>query len=222
MEKFKNKLILKILEKFQAIAALESLAALADWDLNTYMPVKAAEDRGFILGKVNILMKNLILDKDFKNLIEKCQLEDLNEYEKAVVRILTREINIIEKLPDDFIENWNKTTNQAQVVWREAKKNNDFKKFQPYLQKIIDLVKKKSELLSYQDHPYDALVDLFEEGWTTADFNVFFNLIKEPLRNLLAKIQSAPNYQGKHPLEDEIYDKEKMKELNFYVLSLLK
>lgn len=222
MEKFKNQLILKILEKFQVVAALESLTALADWDLNTYMPVKAAEDRGLILGEVSILMKNLILDKEFKDLLEKCQTENLNDYEKAVVRVLKREISIIEKLPDDFIENWNKITNQAQIVWREAKKDNDFQKFQPYLQKIIDLVKKKAELLGYQDHPYDALINLFEEGWTTKDFDIFFNSIKEPLKSLLTKIQSAPNYRNKHPLEDEIYDKEKMRELNFYVLSLLK
>lgn len=222
MQKFENQLILKILEKFRLVAALESLISLADWDLNTYMPVKAAEDRGFVLGKVSILMKDLLLNKEFKDLLEKCQTESLNDYEKAVVRVLKREISIIEKLPNDFIENWNKITNQAQVVWREAKKENDFKKFEPYLQKIVDLIKKKTEFLGNKDHPYDVLLDLFEEGWVTKDFEFFFNSIKEPLKNILTTIQSSSNYRSKHPLEDEIYDKEKMKELNFFVLSLLK
>lgn len=222
MKKFKNKLILKILEKFQFIASLESLVALADWDLNTYMPSQAVEDRGLILGKVNVLMKSLILNKNFKKLIEKCQNEDLNDYERAVIRVLKREINIIEKLPDYFIEEWNKITNQAQIVWRESKKSNNFQEFEPYLNKIVDLVKKKSELLGYQGHPYDVLIDLFEEGWTTEDFENFFNSIKEPLKTLLYKIQSSKNYCDKHSLENEIYDSEKMKELNFYILNLLK
>ncbi|GIW66730.1 MAG: carboxypeptidase M32 [Candidatus Parcubacteria bacterium] len=221
MTKFKNKIILEILDKFKFISALDSLVALADWDLNTYMPPRAAEERGIILAKVNLLIKNLILDKNFKKLLAKAEGEDLNDYERAVVRVLNREIRIIEKLPDDFIEEWNKTVNEAQVVWRESKKENNFKQFQPYLEKIIDLVKKKIEFLGYQDHPYDVLIDLFEEGWKTKDLEVFFGSIKEPLKNLLLQVQKSSKYEINHPLENEIYQKELMEKLNYFALDLL-
>ncbi|MEM4295608.1 MAG: hypothetical protein QXS91_02265, partial [Candidatus Anstonellales archaeon] len=44
-------------------------------------------------------------------------------------RIGEREIKIIEKLPDDFIEEWNQLTNAAQVVWRKAKEEDNFESF---------------------------------------------------------------------------------------------
>ncbi len=219
--KFKNKIILELLARFKAISALDSLVALAHWDLNTYMPPKAAEERGIILAKVNLLIKDLILDKTFKDLLSKAEKENLNDYEKAVVRILNREIRIIEKLPDKFIEEWNRTINKAQIVWRESKRENNFKQFQPYLKKIIDLVKKKTEFLGYQDHPYDALIDLFEEGWQTKDLEVFFSSIKKPLENLFSQIQKSSRYITKHPLENEYYNKESMEKLNYFVLELL-
>lgn len=221
--KFQNKIIKNILNKYYYISSLESLISLADWDLNTYMPESSAEDRGFVLGKVNLLIKNLILDKKLKKLLEKAKenLEKLNDYEKGVVRVLEREINIIEKLPNEFIEEFNKVTNEAQIIWRNAKKENNFEKFKPHLEKIVELIKKKAEYLGYEEHPYDALIDLFEEGWTTKDFENFFEVIKKPLKDLFNQIRNSPFYKEKHPLEEEKYEKEQMEKLNYYVLSLL-
>jgi len=219
--KFKNKYILEILEKYYTIASLESLINLADWDLNTYMPEGASEDRGFILGKISVLRKELLLDKELKELVEKAKKEELNDYERGVLRVIEREQEKLEKLPNEFIEELNQVTNEAQIVWRRAKNNDNFKEFEPYLEKIVNLSKKEAEYLGYEKHPYDALIDNYEEGWTTEDFEKFFNEIKAPLKNLLEKIKKAENYTPQHPLEEERYDKEKMKELNYYALKLL-
>lgn len=221
--KFYNENIKKILERYYFLSSLDSLIALADWDLNTYMPENAAEDRGFVLSKVSILYKNLLLDKEIRKYLDNLEneIENLNDYEKGVFRVLKKEIEILEKLPDDFIEEWTRLTNEAQVIWRKAKKENDFEKFKPYLEKIITLTKKKADYLGYKKHPYDALVDLFEDGWTTEDFDNFFGSIKDPLKDLFAKIKNSSLYLEKHPLEDEEYEKEKMEQLNYYTLHLL-
>jgi len=221
--KFQKEVVLKILDKYYTIASLGSLISLADWDLNTYMPEGSAEDRGFVLGKVNLLVKKLILDSELKELISKAKdnFEKLNDYEKGVIRVLEREIKIIEKLPDEFIEKWTKLTNEAQIIWRKAKEESNFELFRPYLEKIVELAKEKAEYLGYKEHPYDALIDLFEEGWTTKDFEKFFESIKEPLKSLFNKIKNSKNYIEKHPLEEEKYEKENMEKLNYYVLGIL-
>ncbi|MCS7201023.1 MAG: carboxypeptidase M32 [Patescibacteria group bacterium] len=222
MTKFESQIILDILDKYQTISSLGSLVSLADWDLNTYLPPKGAEDRGFILSKVNILLKKLILDGDLVSLIEKAEKsEQLNDYERAVIRILNREINMIKKIPDDFLEEWNRTVNQAQMVWREAKENDDFNTFLPYLEKIINLTRKRADLLGYDNHPYDALIDIFEEGWNTADFDSFFFRIKNSLLEFLEKIKSSKFFVEKHPLENEKYRQADMEKLNYFVLELL-
>ncbi len=219
---YQNKIIKEILNRYDMIASLESLRALADWDLNTYMPEKASEDRGFVLGKTEVLIKKFLLDKEFLKLIKKGEKEkNLNDYEKAILRVLKRKIQIYQKLPDKFIEEFNEVTNKAQIVWRKAKQENDFKSFQPHLEKIVELIKKEAEYLGYQKHPYDALIDLYEEGWTKDDFENFFGNIKDKLKELLLKIQKSRFYQDHHPLEDEKYQKEKMEKLNYEVLKIL-
>ncbi len=222
MAKFNNKVVKEILEKYKTISALSSLSALAGWDLNTYMPPKAGEDRGFILGKVEVLTKKLLLDKEFLSLLKKAEkIKNLNDYERGVIRVLQRRINILKKLPDQFIEEFNQVTNTAQVVWRKAKENNDFKSFQPYLEKIVNLVKKQADYLGYKTHPYDALIDLYEEGWTTQDFETFFNSIKGELKSIFEKIKSSKDYLVRHPLENEKYRKEDMEKVNYEVLKIL-
>jgi carboxypeptidase Taq len=220
--KFRDKLIREILERYKTIDAIQRLSALAAWDLNTYMPQKSAEDRGIILGKADVLIKKLILDKEFVRLINKAEKEkNLNDYEKAVIRILKKRIKILSKLPDKFIEEFNETTNKAQIVWKNAKENDNFKEFLPYLKKIFDLVKKQAEYLGYKEHLYDALIDLYEENWTTKDFENFFNSIKDELKKLFEEIKSSKNYIDKHPLEKEKYRKEDMEKVNFEILKIL-
>jgi len=220
--KFKNKLIKEILERYMTIDSIQRLSALAEWDLDTYMPPKAAEERGIILSKAGVLVKKLILDKEFLRLINKAEKEKkLNDYEKGVIRVLQRRIKILSKLPDKFIEEFNKTVNKSKVVWKNAKKNDNFKEFLPSFKKIFELVKKKAEYLGYKEHPYDALIDLYEEGWTTKDFENFFNSIKDELKKLFEEIKSSKNYIDKHPLEKEKYRREDIKKVNYEVLRIL-
>jgi len=62
---------------------------------------------------------------------------------------------------------------------------------------------------------------LYEEEWTTKDFENLFNNIKEELKLILEKIKSSKNYIDKHPLEKEKYKKEDMEKVNLEVLKIL-
>lgn len=223
MTKFQNKQILQVLSYYHTIAALESLSSLAGWDLETNMPEAAVSDRGFVLAKADSLIQRLMLDKEFRFLVSKLDADksELNEYERAVVRVLRREIQVLEKLPPAFIEEFNRRTIEAQVVWRRAKQENHFKLFAPSLQKIVDLTKKKTEYLGYVNQPYDALIDLYEEGWTTADLEDFFTRVKPSLKGLLTKITSSTKYCRPVSLADEKYETQTMKKLNESVLQWL-
>jgi len=219
--KIRNKTIKEILLKYRKIDSLKRLISLAGWDLNVYMPQKAVEDRAFIISEVELQIKNLILDKSFIKLVNEVKENNLNIYEKAIIRVLKREIGYLQKLPSSFIEEFSKITNKAQVVWREAKDRNDFSVFKPYLEKIVYLVKKEVEYLGYKEHPYDALIDLYEEGWTTKDFEDFFSFVKPRLKDIFFKVFNSKYFIDKHPLEKEKYNKEKMEKLNLRVLKIL-
>ena len=219
MKFFQNKTILQILDYYKSLWALSYASGVAHWDLETYMPVKGAGIRGEALGRLSVIRQKMFLDKNFVELIHKAEkARELTDQEKGVVRILLRSLKFYEKLPASFIEEFEKLTNTATVVWREAKEKNDFKLFEPYLSKIFDMNKEAADYLGYKDSPYDALLDQFEEDLTAREVDNFFGQIRESLQDLLKEIKSSKKYQKIHPLETAKYDKKRMEELNIKVL----
>lgn len=218
----KHPRILELLEKYKVIWALGHLSGLGHWDLETYMPEEGAKARGEALAKIASLSQGLFLNEEFVTLVEKASQEkDLNDYEKAIIRLLKRSLKYYQKLPKEFIEEFVKTTSEATVAWKNAKEKNDFSIFQPYLEKIVGLVRKKAEYLGYKKHKYDALLDLYEEGLTTEDVEKYFSSIKDRIIGLKNKIVASSRYRKEHSLADESYEIEKMKKFNGIMLKLL-
>jgi carboxypeptidase Taq len=217
----KNKIILEILEKYKDIWALNHLYSLGHWDLETYMPKDGLEARSLALSKIATMIQSLYLNDHFIDLIKKAGSVDLNDAEKGILRILKRNLKYYQKLPPGFVEDFVKTTAVATEKWKIARKNNDFNIFLPHLEKIIELSKKKSELLGYKKHPYDALLDEYEEDLTTEMVDSYFDKIKQPLIDLILNIKSKEKYTETHILEKKEYDIEKMKLLNQKILDYI-
>lgn len=212
---FKNSTILKILDYYKNIWALSYTSAVSHWDLETYMPKKGVVVRAEALGRLAVIRQKMFLDTNFVELIKKAsKLNNLTDEEKGVVRVLERSLNFYQKLPKEFVEEFENLTNNATVIWREAKEKNDFKIFEKSLTKIFDMNREMSEYLGYSDSPYDALLDQYEEGLKSKDVNLFFEEIKLPLKSLLFKITASKKYQQTHFLENADYDKAKMEKLN--------
>src|SRR3989344_5429049 len=218
----KNTKILKLLEDYRVMWALGHVSGLAYWDLETYIPQDGVEARSEALSKIASLSQKLFLDKDFVRQIKECaQIKDLNDYEKGIMRLLEKSLKSYEKLPPLFIEEWSKLTSEGTDVWRKAKETNNFSLFEPYLQKIVDLSRQKAKYLGYTDHPYDALLDDYEEGLTTKEVEEYFNSLKGQIVSLVNNIKKSKRYSLTHPIEEESYDKEKMVAFNEKLLHKL-
>lgn len=98
-------------------------------------------------------------------------------------------------LPKKFVEECAQVTSQAINAWRSAKQENAFQKFAPFLEKIVNLNRKKADYLGYQEHPYDALLDCHEPNMTTKEVSTVFSKLKESLTPLIKKV-------SKYPVED--------------------
>ena len=58
------------------------------------------------------------------------------------------------------------TVSKSFNAWNLAKKENRFYLFEKELAELVELKKEETEILGYQEHPYDALMDEFEKGCT--------------------------------------------------------
>lgn len=217
---FTNPIILKILVYYKDLWSLSYLSGLASWDLETYMPKKAAGYRGEAMARVSTIRQKLFLDKEFVGLINKANTENnLTDQEKGVVRVLNQSLKLYQKVPSSFLEEFEKLTSKSTVVWSEAKEKNDYSLFIHDLEKIFDMNRQLAEYLGYKDSPYDALLDLYEEGLTSKTVIGFFNEINNPIKDLIKNITTSKKYQKKHWLEDQKYDKNELSKLNDKILN---
>jgi carboxypeptidase Taq len=216
---FKNKKVIEILSEYKNIWALSYLSNLADWDMNVYMPEKGADSHGEAMAKASTMIQSFYLDEKFSKLIKEAGEEkNLNDAEKGVVRLLSKALEDFSKFPPEFLEELNKATSVAQGVWAKAKKENDFKSFEPHLEKLVELARKQADYVGYKDHPYDALLDNYEEGLTTKDVERFFDSIRPFLVDLLAHIKKSPKFKKVHPMELEKINLKQAEKLNKKVL----
>jgi len=220
MSLFKNPIVLDLLTKYKPIAAMAHTSALLGWDLEINMPEAGASARGQAQAEIDLLRQKMTLD--LTGLIEKAEKQKtLNDAEKGIVRVVKRELDYYQKLPADLLEQLNKATVEAAAPWRDARKKADFRIFQPHLEKITDLKRKQAEYLNADTHPYNALLDLFEEGLTIDDLDKIFSALVPQLKKILAKTLSQGRFPEKHPIEDLDYDVEALKQVNEKLIAML-
>ena len=220
MASLTNPVILDILKQYRPIAAMTYSASLLNWDTEINMPEAGAAARGQAQAELEMLGQKMTLS--LAGLVEKADGEKtLNDAEKGVVRIFKRALHYYQKIPPELVEELQKATSEAAVPWRTARAKSDFQIFQPHLEKITDLKRKQASYLDPSATPYDALLDLSEEGLTTNDLDKIFSELIPHLKKILDKTVSQGAFPEKHPLEDADYDVPGMKRVNEKLISLL-
>lgn len=213
-------IISKILEEYKKVWAINYASNLLSWDVETYMPEDSAKTRGEVLAQLETLEQKFIID--LKPLIEEAsKIEDLDDFEKGVVRVLNRKLKYYTSIPSELLMEIHKISTEAEVVWRETKKRSDFSRFKPFLEKLVDLERQVTEKLGYEGSPYNALLDLFEEGLTVKDVDSIFNTLMPALKRILERVQSEGKFPSNHPLESMPYESNVMIKVNEDLLKIL-
>jgi carboxypeptidase Taq len=213
-------LVIELTEKYKPLWALESVGSLLDWDMETYMPTGSSKERGFAIAQTQLLRQERMLQ--LADVISKAEnAKELNDFEKGFMRVMRRDLDFYVKLPPKLLEEIHRTATEGTVVWREARRKSDFSMFKPYLEKMVDLKRQEAEKLGYRGHPYNALMDTYEEGVTTDDVDGIFSNLAPKLKEILGKVLSAGKFPTTHPLEEISYEEAAMRRVNEDALKLL-
>ena len=151
------------------ISKLTSAATLMGWDQQTYMPEKALAFRAEATGALSKMIFELSTHEDLGVYLEELgQRSDLSTTEKASVRVVGKEYRRSKAIPASFVEEYAVAQTQAQSAWVEARKASDFSLFQPLLEKMIGFARRFADYYGFEDEPYDAHLDRYEPGMTSA------------------------------------------------------
>lgn len=174
---------------------LNMAAAVLEWDQETYMPPGAAHARAQQTATLRKLAHEFFTTDQIGLLLEHLQAKvanlDSESFEASLVRITQHDYDKAIKLPSSLVAEMTKATAHAKQAWKEARETNTFATFAPHLERLIDLNLKKAEAYGYEDRVYDALLDQFEPGMTTAEVEHVFGDLRAQLVPLVHAIADA-------------------------------
>ena len=125
------------------ISDLGAASAIMVWDQQVNMPPGGAEARGNQLATVQKLVHQKSITDEVGQLIadlsEAAKDWDPDSDEARLVKVAKRDYELAVKVPPEFTAEFAKVTTVAFGAWAEARAENDFSKFQPHLEKIVEL-----------------------------------------------------------------------------------
>jgi len=179
------------------------IAALLGWDQMTYMPQKGSEERAEQLCMISRLAHERVISDEFYNHLKKLDemSNTLTEKDRIIVIKLKEDVEKARKVPSEFVEKMSKTTSLAYTAWEEAREKNKFSLFAQHLEKIIELEKQYCDYVKLPGHPYNSLLDDYEEGMTVDTLRKEFGALRPQLVEILKEITSSAVYQKQQPVK---------------------
>jgi carboxypeptidase Taq len=186
-------------QEFRRLHAFRGALSLLRWDAAVMMPRGSADVRGEQLAALETEHHALLTTPKVARLLERAEAgaSQLEDWPLANLHEMRRQRDHAIATPPSLIARLAKATARAEVYWVEAKKANDFKLLAPHLEEVVHLVRDKAALLGQARGlaPYDALVDGFTPGISTADIDTIFKALSRKLPSL---INEAIEVQAAH------------------------
>ena len=184
------------------IEDLKATAAVLRWDQETHMPEGGAEARAQQLSTLQSTAHKRFVAEETGELLDRAADAvgdaDPLDPDAALVRVTRRDHERAVRIPSSLVAELSKATSQAQQAWTQARQNDDFSRFAPHLERLVELSVEKAEAIGYEDEPYDALLTEYEPGRTTAEVNALFDTLREDLVPFVDAIGDAP------PIDDSL------------------
>src|SRR2546428_679967 len=162
-----------LIRRIKEQSLLGSCANVLNWDERTYMPRQGSNHRAEQMALMARLTHEMFTTPEIGQLLTELESSLLARGKDKVQAVNLREIrrgyDRAVKLPKELVEELARVTTRAQQVWQEARHANDFKTFQPWLEKIVALKRREAEAIGFTEVAYDALLDEYEPGATTTE-----------------------------------------------------
>ena len=189
-----------IQQAVEALKKLQELMAAYNHVLNvTYLDAATAapkgsfEGRGKTIGIISKITYDLITNPDNGILLQFLEenTDKLDPQTRRETENLRKQYDQIHRIPAEEYVEYTVLLNDAESVWENAKNENNFPAFAPYLEKIVDFNRRFAGYYNPGMAPYDALLNEYEEGLNTRTLDAFFAELRETIVPLIEKICNA-------------------------------
>ena len=186
----------QLLARLKEITHLARAGAVLGWDQQCYMPPGGAEERAEEFAVIGKFTHELFVSDETRKLLEGAEGEVAGAAADGdpalTLRMVRRDFDQAVKIPTELVSALAREEGLAHEVWVKARQDSDWKQFAPKLEKLLDLSRQKAQCLGYKDRIYDALLDQYEAGRTSAEVETVFDGVRPGLVQLVKDIAAAP------------------------------
>ncbi|MBE5251684.1 carboxypeptidase M32 [Mixta mediterraneensis] len=207
---------------FQRLSRFGHLTAIAGCDMQTTMPPGGSRARGEALAEMSVLQHEILTDKRVGDLIQAAEQQTLNDVERANLHEMRRAYQQATLLPASLVEAKSIAGSRCEHAWRQQRPANDWQGFSVNLKEVVRLSREEAQLRAEANGSsrYDALLDIFEPGMTSAKLDSTFGELKTWLPELLQQVvekqaqQTVIHPRGPFPIHTQ-------RELGLHIMKAL-
>ena len=164
---------------------------LLTWDARTQMPAGGAEARGKQLATLSKVARERLLSDELVGALQEARADARGPDDAAELEAVADAIDLLARVPDGLLEAVAEHRSRAQAAWERARAASDFAAFAPALERMLELQRALADAIGYAEHPYDALVGLYEPGMSASRLARLFGELRETVVPLLAAVRAA-------------------------------
>ncbi|MEL6943608.1 MAG: carboxypeptidase M32 [Bacteroidota bacterium] len=177
--------------KMKQKADVEYSIGVLSWDKEVNMPPAGANFRSQQIATLAGLAHELFTNEEFGQLLGEVatQKEELAPKASKNIELTLKDHQRVTRFDQAFVMRRSMACSKAYDAWLKARAANDFKLFQDALTEVVEIKREEAELLGYEAHPYDALLEEFEPGYTAAMLDELFADVKAKLVDFVREIR---------------------------------
>lgn len=164
------------------ILRLDATISLLNWDEETYLPLRARDERGEQAGTLETIRHARLVSDKLADLMEEAAAEGAGDASLArELHLLKRERKAALAVPEDLVRAYAAARSHAFAAWEEARAENSFAPFAKPLGEVLRFVRERAQCLGPGPDLYDALLDENEPGMTRARLDPLLSEVRDRL-----------------------------------------
>jgi len=182
----------ELIDLTRQAGVLSSIESVLDWDQETYMPPKGIDARAEQLAAIAQLAHERRTHPRIGACLAGLNENDAPPEQAANIREIRRSYERAVKLPSELVHRIAQVSSVAKGAWAQARRESDFSRFAPHLAELLALKREVADRVGFKSEPYDALMDEFEPGATSAEVAGVFEALRGPLSDFVKRLAASP------------------------------
>ena len=181
----------ELVDRLERLTAVQGASGVLSWDQQVTMPEGGTPARSKQLSVLSSVSHDMLTDERTAELLDACEGADLTDEQEAVVRETRREYERADAVPVELVEEISATTSEALGAWEEARGNDDFEAFAPYLETLVELKREYAEQVDPDRDPYAVLFEDYEPCLPLSQAEEILDTLKDTLVPMIDEIRAS-------------------------------